>query len=130
MEVRREYLYKALISLLDEALIITIILITLYFIGAPLIFVIATLCFGLIVLILLFYTAYKALIRGCIHDVIGREGIVIEELNPKGLVMINGTLWHAENVDQEKKVIPKGAKVLVVSREGLIVKVRYLGENK
>ena len=126
MGVRREALYKALISLLDEALIITIILIISYFIKAPLLFIITVLCFSLVVLTLLFYTAYRALTKGCILDVIGKEGIVVEELNPKGLVMIDGTLWRAEIADQEKEVIPKGAKVLVVGREGLVVRVRYL----
>ena len=126
MGVRREALYRALISLLDEALIIIIILIILYFIKASLLFIITILCFSLVVLTLLFYTAYRTLTRGCILDVIGKEGIVVEELNPKGLVMIDGTLWRAEIADQEKEVIPKGAKVLVVSREGLVVRVRYL----
>ncbi len=57
---------------------------------------------------------------------IGKKGIVIEEINPaqnKGFVRVEQEKWRAKNGDS--KSIPKGKKVKVIKMEGahLIVEV-------
>lgn len=55
----------------------------------------------------------------------GRVGIVRLELNPRGMVQVAGELWQAE-VEASEAPLPEGARVEVVSVEGLVLKVRKL----
>lgn len=56
---------------------------------------------------------------------IGRVGVVSEEINPAantGRVAIDGDDWKAES--QKDEVIEKGTRVVVVSRESIILTVK------
>ena len=58
---------------------------------------------------------------------IGRKATVSEEINPQagtGRVAIDGDDWKAESEGDE--LIEKGAKVVVVSRESIILTVKKL----
>jgi membrane-bound ClpP family serine protease len=74
---------------------------------------------------LLYKVGVRALDRKPVDDmnsIIGRKGVVIEELNPKGLVKINGELWGAES----SEYIATGEEVIVTSYAGIKLKVvRY-----
>jgi membrane-bound ClpP family serine protease len=74
---------------------------------------------------LLYKVGVRALDRKPVDDmnsIIGRKGVVIEELNPKGLVKINGELWGAES----SEFIATGEEVIVTSYAGIKLKVvRY-----
>ncbi len=48
---------------------------------------------------------------------LGMEGQVFEDLNPEGLVLVEGEIWRARSRGGEK--IPRGMKVRVIGVEGL-----------
>jgi len=52
----------------------------------------------------------------------GREGDARTPVNPTGMVFVDGSLWSAENVGEEP--IAQGDTIVVVSREGLKLRVR------
>lgn len=125
----KDNFYKALLSILDEAVIAIAVIILLILARLPLILILVVAVISSLILILLFYSAYQALIRSSYYEIIGKKGEVVEELNPRGLILVDGVLWQAENVDG-KSAIPKGAKVIIVKREGLIVKVKRINNHK
>jgi membrane protein implicated in regulation of membrane protease activity len=51
------------------------------------------------------------------EGMIGKEGIVINNLNPDGIVEIDAEIWNAESID--KKLIDKNSKIIVKDIEGL-----------
>ena len=55
----------------------------------------------------------------------GKQGLVEEELNPRGLIKVGGELWSAELVEGEN-LLPKGTRVEVIRVEGLVLKVRQI----
>ena len=56
--------------------------------------------------------------------IVGREGIVIEDLNPEGYIRIDGEIWKAVSVRGE--VIKKGERVKVVSIKDLTLYVEKI----
>ena len=52
----------------------------------------------------------------------GKKGIVIEELNPEGLVLLDGEYWKAISITGEK--IPPNTKVVVKKVKGLTLYVK------
>ena len=56
---------------------------------------------------------------------VGQQGIVSRSLEPQGSVQLAGELWTAESIDPAG-AIPEGARVEVVSVEGLRLKVRRI----
>lgn len=57
-------------------------------------------------------------------ELMGMKGEVIEEINPRGKIKVRGEIWKAES----SEIIKKGEKVLIVGREGFILKVKKGGE--
>jgi len=55
------------------------------------------------------------------EQLIGKPGIAISELAPRGEVKIEGQIWRAETLGERVK---QGEPVEVVSREGLILRVK------
>jgi len=55
------------------------------------------------------------------EQLIGKPGIAISELAPRGEVKIEGQIWRAETLGERVK---QGESVEVVSREGLILRVK------
>jgi membrane-bound serine protease (ClpP class) len=55
------------------------------------------------------------------------EGIVVEELDPNGLVNCHGEIW--KGISDDGSLIPKGSRVYVVRAEGLSLRVRPAGSE-
>ncbi|HLT18355.1 MAG TPA: nodulation protein NfeD [Thermomicrobiales bacterium] len=55
---------------------------------------------------------------------IGREGVARSDLDPRGRVFVDGTLWSAEAVGEP--VILKGEPVRVVGRDGMLLHVERI----
>jgi membrane-bound serine protease (ClpP class) len=64
-----------------------------------------------------------------IRNMVGMIGLVRSALAPHGTVQINGELWSAEPVKDEK-YLPMGARVQVVQVEGFTLRVRKQEEEK
>lgn len=62
-----------------------------------------------------------------IQTLIGRTGTVSVPLNPGGIVQIAGEQWTAELEDGVAEMVPRGARVEVISLDGFKVIVRKLG---
>lgn len=60
--------------------------------------------------------------------IIGEAAVVCQELNPNGLVRVNGEIWKA--VSQTGKKIKKGREVEILSLKGLTLKVKILKRQK
>lgn len=65
--------------------------------------------------------AYEEDGRSGAEPLVGRTGIVVEELNPSGYVRVRGELWRAESTGDS---IPAGVAVRVVSAEGMTLTVK------
>jgi membrane-bound serine protease (ClpP class) len=59
--------------------------------------------------------------------IIGETAVVCQELNPKGLVRVNGEIWMAVSQNGEK--IKKGCEVEILSLKGLTLKVKILNRQ-
>ncbi len=68
------------------------------------------------------FRAHKAKPRGGTEGLVGKVGVVREEIDPEGLVFVRGEYWRA--VSKEK--LEPGEKVEVESLEGLELKVRRI----
>lgn len=55
---------------------------------------------------------------------VGTIGIVIENLNPEGLIKTHGEIWKALSLDN--KTIRKGSVVKIISVEGLLIHVKRI----
>ena len=55
---------------------------------------------------------------------VGTTGIVIENLNPEGLIKTHGEIWKALSLDN--KTIKKGSVVKIISVEGLLLHVKRI----
>ena len=55
---------------------------------------------------------------------VGTIGIVIENLNPEGLIKTHGEIWKALSLDN--KTIKKGSVVKIISVEGLLIHVMQI----
>lgn len=64
--------------------------------------------------------ALKAQARLPVHRLEGARAVALEELQPEGLVRLDGEIWRARSVGER---ISKGAKVEVVGRDGLVLLV-------
>jgi membrane-bound serine protease (ClpP class) len=72
----------------------------------------------------LFYIASQALARRSrvgLEGLVGAKGRAVSPLDCHGTVSLQGELWRAESVEGS---IPSGAEIIVVSAEGLALKVR------
>ena len=58
---------------------------------------------------------------------IGREGVVIKDIAPKGKIELNGELWTAET---RGETIAAGNRVKVLEAEGLVLIVEPLDGNE
>jgi membrane protein implicated in regulation of membrane protease activity len=78
---------------------------------------------------LLYVVGVRALDRKPVDDmnsIIGKRGVVIEELNPKGLVKVNGELWGAESAEN----IAAGEEVIITGYSGIRLKAaRYIAPS-
>ena len=59
--------------------------------------------------------------------IIGETAVVCQDLNPKGLVKVNGEIWKA--ISDDGKKIKKGQEVKIISLEGLTLAVEILNKQ-
>jgi len=55
------------------------------------------------------------------HELNKQSGIVMQDLNPRGLVQVQGEIWRASAEDEH--TIPKGSPVKIIKKQGLELKV-------
>jgi membrane-bound serine protease (ClpP class) len=65
--------------------------------------------------------ARRMKVKGGPEELIGKTGIAVSELAPRGEVKIEGQIWRAETLRDH---IGQGEPVEVVSREGLLLRVK------
>jgi len=63
-----------------------------------------------------------------VEALIGKFGKAIDELNPSGIVVVNGEYWSATSI--KNKSIKRGAKVVVKGVKGLTLLVDEVEEQK
>ena len=66
-----------------------------------------------------------------IHSIIGKEGIVISDINPitgEGQIKVESEIWSAKTEDSQ--VIPKGTLVTITAIDGVKAVVSTAQKNK
>jgi membrane protein implicated in regulation of membrane protease activity len=74
--------------------------------------------------------AYEVDPRSEMEKLAGGEVIVKRDLDPRGLVVMNGELWKAEAAAGEAVPIPAGARVRIEGHRGLVLLVRAAGGDE
>ncbi len=117
---------KALLLLLDEAVIVVLAIVALRFFGIgiplPVAIVIALVLGGFVFVIhvAVIPSFHIRAVTGS-EGMIGTEGRVVEPLNPVGTVFVKGEYWRARSVDDN---IAADATVEILGLDGLTLKVR------
>jgi len=121
---------------IDELLIVIVlstivVYVIMMFHSMPLIMieVLVLLTIAIILIVIIIYKVlktYKFKPRVGAEAIVGAEGVVVEDLAPKGIVMVDGELWTAETMNGNN--IPKGVEIVVVDVKGLTLKVKRKGE--
>ena len=119
-------LLKAVILVLDEVLLVTIVFVILRVIGVHLSpWVISTVIVLMAVLILIIYMIIVSLAKkeqvGGREGLIGLQGRVVKPLTPEGVIKVHGELWKATCIDDS---ISNQEEVVVVGIEGLKLLVK------
>ncbi len=126
---------EAAIALIDEILFFTIIIIIIIYLLyikkliSPLEAAIALLLYTGIAGYIT-YKLYKVQTSNAVvgpESIVGKQGVVIEPLNPEGLIEVEGELWKAITKSGER--INTGERVRVVNHIGLILVVEREREN-
>jgi len=117
---------KLTVMLLDEAAILTVVLLILHYVGVRIpVGAMVWLSIGLIIVVFLLHLAiipvfHKKPVTGK-ESMIGMKCKVVEPLAPNGMVSLKGEYWRAECVKGE---IATGEQVEIVDCDGLMLKVR------
>lgn len=64
-----------------------------------------------------------------LNQVVGEDGEAKTDIQQEGTVLIGSELWSARSAE-EAQLIPRGARVKVIAREGFILTVAPLEENQ
>lgn len=114
-------LLKALLLVLDEAIMVAIVLVILWKAGvtlSPLVITIVVLLMAVLV-----FVVYRAItstakmkVTGGKKGMLGLPGNVVTPLDPEGLIRVHGELWKAKCTDD---TIVTQEKVIVVGIQGL-----------
>ncbi|MFA5629771.1 MAG: NfeD family protein [Dehalococcoidales bacterium] len=111
----------AIISIFaEEAAILAVCLLVLprYNINIHIAVVVLIMVAWLVLSVLLYQAGSRALLKHPVNDpeaIIGKQGVVVQEINPQGLVKIQGELWGANS--EEK--IDVGEKITVIDCTGI-----------
>ncbi|MEM1620175.1 MAG: NfeD family protein [Fervidicoccaceae archaeon] len=129
---------EALIALIDEFAVAVVIVIVAVFVlyRAHVLSLLAGLIISIAATAALTFTGYLAAKeqlkspRVGAEALIGNVGVAVEDLNPSGIVLLNGEYWTASSIDG--RFVPRGSKVAVISVRGLRLIVRPLevGEGR
>ena len=121
-------LSKALLLVLDEALLVAVVLVVLWELGvdlSPGLIIAVALVLGIWIFVL--YRVIMSLVRrkqvGGREGMIGLRGKVVKPLNPQGVVKVRAELWKASSTEGS---ISTDEEVIIVGMEGL----RLLVERK
>jgi membrane-bound serine protease (ClpP class) len=122
---------KVLVLLLDEAAVVALLLLALWFFHVPIplsVAIVLALLLGVLIFIIhrAVIPSFRARQVTGREGMIGLEGKVIEPLAPKGVVRIEGEYWRAKSVDGD---IAAGENVEVVGLNKLILEVRHKGRS-
>jgi len=118
----------AIISIILEEIAIAVIALMVlpnYNVNVPVIVLVLIMIGWLVLSVLLFIVGNRALLREPVNDpeaIIGKRGVAVEEINPQGLVKIQGELWGAQSAEK----IAVGEEVIVVGYTGIKLKVTRL----
>ena len=121
-------LTKFLLIIIDELLIGCFLIFLLYYFGVDI------WVFGLVTVILaalitfiayIFLPQLKKPVTGA-EGMVGMTGVVVETLNPQGMIRIRGELWSAESTDN---MIDRGEKIVVEKVNGLNLLVKKLKKD-
>ena len=118
----------AIISIiLEEIAIAVVVLMVLpdYDINIPVIVLVLIMVGWLVLSVLLFIVGNRALLRAPVNDpeaIIGKRGVAVEEINPQGLVKIQGELWGAQSAEK----IAIGEEAIVTGYSGIKLTVTRL----
>jgi membrane-bound serine protease (ClpP class) len=127
---------EAVIALADE-LAVAIALVTVLLVFARELGVISTPTIVLVAVSIVFlfgvvgYLGGKAQLRKPetgLEALIGKKGIVVEDLDPEGLVIIDGEYWKAVSISGDH--FSAGEEVVVKSYQGLVLHVDRAGTKK
>jgi len=111
----------AIIGLADEAIIIVVLFLVLSWLGIDMpLWLIILLSLILLVLTFIVYRTFKKEPLIGFENMVGKTGIAVSPLTPKGTVRIGNELWSAE-IDSEKAI--DGSEIVVVGQSGLKLKV-------
>jgi len=127
---------EPIIALVDEYLIILIVLALLlyglYIEGIITLrgFILILLLVGGIMLLITWriYVVHQRRAYVGPEALIGKTGIVVEDLNPEGMIEVEGELWKALVKGQDG--VPRGARVRVIDYNGLTLIVEALGGDR
>ena len=119
-------LLKALLLVLDEALLVAIVLVVLWQMGVHLSpWIITTVVVLLAVLVFILYRVIVSLTKreqvGGREGLIGLQGKVVRPLTPEGVIKTRGELWKAKCIDDS---ISTQEEVVVIGVEGLKLLVK------
>ena len=128
MAARKHSVFEPLLALVDEiAIIMAIIILILLFLGGSgliswntIIIIITILAVSLTLLAIAVLKVHRRRPAVGTEAMIGLRGTVVEDLDPEGLILIEGELWKAR---ARSKAIKKGSKVRVVGVRGIILEV-------
>ncbi|HEY93641.1 MAG TPA: hypothetical protein G4O15_01725 [Dehalococcoidia bacterium] len=117
---------KVLLLMLDEAIVIAVILLILFFLGVEITLPIKI---GAGVLFFIFIFVRHVAVIPSFHrkQVTGREGMigehgrVVKPLTPTGVISIHGEYWNAKSVDDD---IDVDENVEIVGVDGLLLRVK------
>jgi membrane protein implicated in regulation of membrane protease activity len=113
-------------TLLEETALAIIVLVGLpqLDIHLPLVVLVALMVVWAVVAVLVYRAGSRALDTRSTSgpdDIIGRQGKVVQPLQPDGLVRIGGELWRAKAIDGD---IDSGREVTAVERKGTVLIVQ------
>ena len=116
-----------IIGLADEALILVALLLVLSWLGVEMpLWLIVSLSLVLLALTFPIYRAFKREPLLGFDNMVGKKGIVVSPLAPKGTIKIGNELWSAE-IDDDKA--GNGSEVAVVGQTGLKLTVSLQNKN-
>ena len=120
---------KVLLLMLDEAIVIAVILLLLYFLGVEITLTIK-ICAGVVFIIFVFVRHVAVIPSFHRKQVTGREGMigqhgrVVKPLTPAGVISIKGEYWNARSVNGS---IGTDESVEIVGIDGLVLSVKHEG---
>ena len=109
------------VAVLDIVLIALILILARYWIDIPtwIVWTVIGILLGKDVIVFPFvWRSYDSSTSDSVHSIVGKHGVAIERLAPKGYVRIQSELWHAE-MKTGVAPIEKGQPIKVESQQGL-----------